>query len=139
MPKQSEEELKSKDEQRKESKRLTFDMLKEKSRTEEEVKVVLGGQEHTMLFRAVGAKEWDRLISKNPPTTEQKADGQAFNPDTFGPALLAASSVDPDLTVKQWSEIWNSDDWSRGEITDIYSAALRLSNKGLDIPFSEID
>jgi len=139
MPKQSQKALESQTAQREDSKRVTFDMLKEKSRVEEEVTIKLGDKELTMLFRAVGAKEWDRLISKNPPNTEQKSEGHSFNPDTFGPALLAATSVEPDLTVKQWSEIWNSDDWSRGEITDIYSEALKLANKGLDIPFTDND
>lgn len=125
--------------QREESQRVTFAMLKSKARSEEEILVTLGGEQFPMLYRAVGAQEWDALISNNPPNTEQKADGHSFNPDKFGPALLAKTCIDPKMTMKEWTVIWNSPDWSRGEITDLYTAALRLSNKGLDIPFTDKD
>ena len=137
MTKTDADEVEAKTKQRENSKRATFEKLSAKTLTEKEITVTLGGEEYTMLFRAISAKRWDKLISQNPPNQEQKANGQTFNPDRFGPALLADVCVEPEMTAKQWGEIWTSPDWSRGEITDIYIAAMGICNKGLDIPFSE--
>jgi hypothetical protein len=139
MPKQDEIVLEAKSEQRKNSKRVTFAALRDKNRSETEIKLTLGEDEVTMLFRALGAKEWDRLIDKHPPTTVQKAEGNSFNPDKFGPALMSKVCIDPDMTATEWSQLWTSDDWSRGEITDLYTSALKLCNQGLDIPFIATD
>lgn len=139
MPKQAQEEVEAKSKQREASKRATFEQLLSKKRAEKEVKINLGGEETSLLFRAVGATQYDKMLSKHPPTTEQKADGSIYNINTFGPAVLAAVCVDPELDAKQWSEIWHSDDWNRGEVMQIFVTAIELCNKGLDIPFTEED
>ena len=144
MPKNEEvENVKARVEQSEHSKRATFDLLKSKPRAEREVTFVMerGDEESefTMLFRAIGATDYDKLITKNPPNTEQKAEGASYNINTFGPALLAKTVVDPDMDFKQWSEIWNSNEWNRGEILQIFLTATELCNRGLDIPFTEDD
>ncbi len=130
----------AKEAQRQASKRATLDMFKAKKRSERELKVILPGEdgpeEVTMLFRALGFKEYDDLIAAYPPTMEQKADGEPFNTDEFAPALLHAVIVDPQLEITDWKEIWNSDVWSRGELQQLYSNALGICTKGLDIPFT---
>jgi hypothetical protein len=81
--------------------------------------------------------EYDRLVSKHPPTTEQRADGASFNLDTFAPALISAVSSDPEISPTDAKEIWNSAEWSRGEVITLYRQAVDLCNRGLDIPFNE--
>jgi hypothetical protein len=125
-------------------KRATFDLLKNKPRSKMDVKFMFdtGGdepEEVTLEFRAIGAIEYDKLISKCPPTVEQKADGSAYNIHTFGPELLAVVCVDPEMSLAEWKEIWNSPDWNRGEIVQLFGTALELCNRGLDIPFTKID
>ena len=143
MPKVEEvETVKARQEQSQDSKRATFDMLKNKPRVEEEVTFVMNAdtddeKEFTMMFQAIGATDYDKLITKNPPTTEQKADGSSYNINTFGPNLLARTVVDPDMDFKQWSEIWNSEDWNRGEILQIFLTATELCNRTLDVPPTE--
>lgn len=141
MPKNDEqvEVVKSRQAQSEDSKRATFDMLRTKPRAEREVTFVMNPdtddeQEFTMLFRAIGATDYDKLITKNPPNTEQKADGASYNINTFGPSLLAKTVIEPDMDFKQWSEIWNSDEWNRGEILQIFLTATDLCNRGLDVP-----
>lgn len=136
------ETVKSRRTQSAQSKRATFEMLKSKPRAEREVTFVMNAdtddeKEFTMMFQAIGATDYDKLITKNPPTTEQKADGSSYNINTFGPSLLARTVVDPDMDFKQWSEIWNSEDWNRGEILQIFLTATELCNRTLDVPPTE--
>jgi hypothetical protein len=131
------EGLEARSEQSKASKRATFELLSKKKRATRDVVVDLGDGELTLVFQAIGAIAYDKLLSKNPPTTEQKADGSIYNINTFGPSLLALVCTDPELTKDQWSEIWHSDDWNRGEVMGMFFIAIELCNKGLDIPFTE--
>lgn len=144
MPKQVTEDLESRAQQSNNSKRATFDLLRSKPKAEREILLKLPDengdiQEMSMLFRAIGSQEYDKLLAKNPPTSEQKADGGSYNVNTFGPALLARVCIEPDLDAKQWGDIWNSADWNRGEVMQLFLTAVQLCNKGLDIPLSEDD
>lgn len=123
------------------SKRATFARLSSKKRAEREVPIVLpdgsGGTEvATLLFRAVGAQDYDRLLSEHPPTAKQKLDGATYNLDTFGPALIAAVCVEPELTYDEAKALWDSEDWSRGEIMTLFGNAVELCNQGMDVPFN---
>ena len=84
----------------------------------------------TFTFRAMGRRQWVDTVSSHPPTKAQlKAIGELssdplkrasldFNPDTFPVAAIAASCVDPVMTVEdvkrlesslsdsQWSQLW---------------------------------
>lgn len=122
--------------QREASKRATFAKLSKKGRAEREVKVYLDGEELTVLFKALGAQEYDRLLGEHPPTPKQKLEGSTYNIDSFGPALIAKVCVDPDLTEDEAKAIWESEDWSRGEIMTLFANAIEICNQGMDIPFS---
>lgn len=126
------------------SKRATLDILRSKKKREKELTILLpvdGGttEEVTFLFQSIGAQEWDRLVAKYPPTSEQRAEGAAFNMHTFAPALLARVCIDPELTEDEWKEIWNSPDWNRGEVIQFFYTAVDLCSTGMDIPFSGRD
>lgn len=125
--------------QRNNSKSATLDLLKGKKRAVDTFSIWVDGKEVEMTFRAIGAIDYDKLVSKNPPTIEQRADGASFNLDTFAPALIAAVSSDPDISPEDAKAIWNSSDWSRGEVITLYRKAVDLCNRGLDIPFNEND
>lgn len=118
--------------QRQASKRATFDKLLKKPRVQKEVSLNLPSgedtEEITFLFRALGAQEYDKLIDKHPPTTEQKLDGAAFNIDTFGPALLAEVCIEPEMSFEEFKTIWDSPDWNRGELMHLYLEAMNLCN-----------
>jgi hypothetical protein len=126
------------------SKRATLEMLRSKKRQEKELNILLPTsdgkkEEVSLLFQSIGAQEWDRLVSKFPPTSEQKLEGAGFNMHTFAPALLAQTCVEPALTEEDWKEIWNSPDWNRGEVVQLYMTAVELCSTGMDIPFSGRD
>jgi len=131
------QEVAVKDAQRKSAKRATFEKLKGKRRTELEFTATLstddGPEEVSFLYRALGAIDYDRLITKYPPDTEQKAKGASYNINTFGPALLARVCAEPVLDEAEWVEIWTSPAWNGGEVSDLFWRAVDLCNKGLDV------
>ena len=125
-------------------KRATLDMLKNKKRLEKELTLLLPmgngkNEEVSFLFQSIGAQEWDRLVGKYPPTSEQRAEGAAFNMHTFAPALLSRVCVEPQMSEEEWKEIWDSPDWNRGEVVQFYVTAVELCSTGMDVPFSGRD
>jgi hypothetical protein len=123
------------------SKRATMDLLKNKPRSTTEFSLFLsdgngGTNEVTLMYQAIGMRAYDQLVSKHPPKPEQRAEGNSFDIDTFAPALIAACSVEPEISPAEAKELWNSEDWSRGDVMVLFRNAVELNNRGLDIPFS---
>lgn len=123
--------------------RATAAMLRHKKPREREITVLWADGEDqdeiTLLFRAIGSKDWDDLASQHKPTTAQRAEGQQLNVETFPPALLARVCVDPAMSPAEWDEILKSPDWNRGEVAELYGEAVALCSSGFDIPFRGSD
>lgn len=111
--------------------RATLESLLTKPRRTKELS--LG--DSTILFTALGSKAYDDLIAEHPPTKDQKSDGAVWNPDTFAPALVSACSVEPKIDNDSAVEVFASESWSRGELSDLFMAVVRLNAEGLDVPF----
>jgi hypothetical protein len=144
MPTAAAKTAESRQKQSEQSKRATLDMLKSKQRSTTEFSLYLsdgngGTNEVTLKYQAIGMMAYDRLVAKHPPKPEQRADGSSFDMDTFAPALIAACSVDPEISPAEAKEIWNSEDWSRGDVMVLFRNAVELNNRGLDVPFTEND
>jgi hypothetical protein len=116
------------------------DLLHKPARTKEVVLKVPddGGTmiEYIVTLRAIGSKTYDVLVGMHPPTADQKKEGASYNPDTFGPALISACAVSPVMTPNEAKELWESEEWSRGEVMELFVAAVEVCSKGLDVPFS---
>ena len=93
-------------------------------------------QELTVKVRAIGQRAYDALLGEHPPTKKQKDNGDSYNVETFCPALISLSLVEPTLTFDEASELWSSDTWSRGELSGLFFSCVEVNNKGLDIPFT---
>lgn len=125
-------------------KRATLDQLAKKRAFEKTVVVKVpsddGEEEDVELrFRAIGHKEYDRLITKFPPSAQQKRDGLTYDPDRFGPALFSKVCIDPVLSLEDAEEIWKSEDWNRGEITNLFLAAIDVCTHGSEVGPTEGD
>lgn len=88
----------------------------------------------TLRFRSIGRKAYDALVEAHPISDETKAkaesDGQPvppYEPDTFAPALVAASCVEPEMTLDQVLEIWDA--WNLAELLDLWAAALEVNTQ----------
>jgi hypothetical protein len=124
------------------TRRATLDELVNKPRSVTEFSIFLpdgngGTNEVTLRYQAIGMRAYDRLVAKHPPKPDQRAEGSSFDMDSFAPALIAACSVDPEISPAEAKKIWDSDEWSRGDVMVLFRQAVELNNRGLDIPFSE--
>lgn len=142
MPNAAAKSTESRQKQSQAAKRATLDMLKNKPRSTTDFSLFLsdgngGSNEVTLKYQAIGMRAYDQLVSKHPPKPEQRAEGNSFNMDTFAPALIAACSLEPEISLSEAQEIWNSEDWSRGDVMVLFRNAVELNNRGLDVPFSE--
>lgn len=116
-------------------KRATLDDLLGKKPTRLEFSAPFGadGEEISFLFVSIGAKRYDAMLTKHPPTSEQKVAGNTFNTDTFAPALLAAVCIEPDIDAKGWSQVWTAENWNRGEVSGLFWQAVELCNQRVDL------
>lgn len=119
----------------------TLKDLKAKKAREDLVTLSITGDdgepiEVTVRMKALSSRAYDALESQFPPTKEQREKGQVFNIDLFAPALIAASSVEPKLTVEDATELYDSEEWASGEIGGLFFAAQKLCNAGLDASFT---
>lgn len=109
------------------------DLLTKPVRTKE-VLLPVGDEIVVMKVRSINTKVYDDLVGDHPPTKEQKAEGSPYNLDTFGPALLAKCTFEPEVSFEEAESLWSSDDWSRGELLDWFMACLDVCNQGFRVP-----
>lgn len=119
--------------QRAQSKRATIEALRDKKPRETELTAEVNGEKLSFLFRAISSRDYDKLMTANGPTKEQEARGQYYNPETFGPALLSRVCAEPKLEDSDWRGIWDSPDWSGGEITELFQEAINICGQGLNL------
>lgn len=88
-------------------------------------------------FRGVGRARYDALVEAHPPSAEQqlKAKQQLgtdeklmWNPDTFPPALIAMSLVEPQLTEVQVLKLWTSEEWNQAELANLLTTAMEVNS-----------
>jgi hypothetical protein len=118
------------------SRQATFADLISKPSRKKVIALQMPDGEMQIQVQAISSKEYDDLLAAHPPTKTQKADGSAYNTDTFPPALLAKSLCEPKITDEEATEIWNSEQWSRGELSELFYGCVEVNAKGLDVPFT---
>lgn len=99
-----------------------------------------------VVFRSIGDKAYERLRLQYPPTEEQVAEAKAklgamgayaveFDRDSFAPALIAASAIEPKMSMVEVEAL--RDSWSRGEFEALFQAALRANTSRLTVDWGE--
>lgn len=88
----------------------------------------------TFVFRSPGRKAFEDLVAEHPPEEGDHDDARKttgrpealarWHSDTFTPALLAATCVDPKLTVEEAQAIY--DEWTDAEVSALVAAALTV-------------
>ncbi len=87
-------------------------------------------------FRSISRKKLDAILEEHQPSKRQKAEAEEkgedlnFDPETFPPALIAATCVDPELTIEEAEEIWESEDWTQGELLSLLGGAMAANQRG---------
>ncbi len=95
----------------------------------------------TFTFTDIGRKTFDELILAHSPTKAQK-DHIAelgggileFNIDTFPPALIALAASDPEMSLEEATEIF--DTWGSGDAEILFSTALLVCKERTSVPLS---
>ena len=64
---------------------------------------LMRSNEVTFRFRALPEKAYSDLVAAHPSSTE----GEAWDTDTFPPALVAASCIDPVMSEEDVAELWD--------------------------------
>ena len=94
-----------------------------------EVRSAMAEHSFTFRFRALGAKAWSDLRAAHPG---RDGKSEAWNVETFPPALIVACCVDPQLDaagVERLFEVLN-----QGQRDLLFQAAWD-ANQGSDVPF----
>lgn len=81
-------------------------------------------------FEALGAKAWSDLIAAHPSQNQ----GEAFDPETFAPALISACSVEPAMSVAQVKELFDVLNHAQREM--LWQGAFDANTEASGIPFS---
>lgn len=76
-----------------------------------------------IIFRQLPRPVYEALVKAHPPTEEQAAEGADWNSETFAPALVSASAVDP-MTVEDATELLGI--WGSSDANDLYNAAFAV-------------
>lgn len=85
----------------------------------------------TLVLRGISSKRFSDLLAKHPA---RKGEDEAFNPDTFGVALLAASAAQPEMSEEQAGRLVDS--ITSGQWNDLFNACWLLNRASVDVPFS---
>ena len=108
----------------------------------DEIEALMGRAKETEVvftFESIGSVAYDDIVGdpENQPTDEQKKEGATFNSLTFPPALIAAASVDPVITLEQATAIFQDRSWNGAELEKLFYAALEVNTETGDIPLSK--
>lgn len=88
------------------------------------------------VFASIGRKAYTDLRLAHPASKEQEDNASAtlgWDPDTFPPALLALSVVEPTGTTAAW---WarKYDEWGTGQITRLWGACMAAQGGVVEVP-----
>ena len=87
------------------------------------------GDSVPILLRALPRKTYRTLIEAHPGD-----EGEDWNPDTFPPALIAASAVEPEFTVEQATRIW--EEWETEEASRLFLTCFYLNEDSKRLGFT---
>lgn len=117
--------------QREAAQRATLDMFLTRTPVEQEFEFDLGAGKVSLLYRAVGAKEYDKLIDLCPATKAQAANDMSVDEDKFRPLLLSKVVAEPAFTQQEWKQILDSPNIGRAEAGELYFTGVQICNRQL--------
>lgn len=122
-------------EEAREEKMLASPRVAELQATVDSLREQLKASSLELVFESIGRGRWSDLRGEHPPTDEQKDElgtDLDHNPKTFPPAALAASCVEPGLSLDQAK--WIVDELPDGPYMEIWGACLRANVTGSNTP-----
>lgn len=88
-----------------------------------------------VVMRSIGRDAWEKLKRAHPPTDAQREEYTArggrgkldYNWDTFPPVAIAAAAAQPEMTVEQAQQLWDSPDWNEAECARLFEMAMEAN------------
>jgi len=101
-----------------------------------EVESEIAATERPFTFRGIGSSDYRKLITRkeNRPRSQDREDSLQFNPDNFPPALIAASSQQPDISPAQAQQLYET--LSDAQFGKLWQAAIAVNIGADDAPKS---
>lgn len=88
----------------------------------------------TFTFEDMGRKRFEDLWKSCPPTDEDRDKGHEWDPDTFGPLLIAKCCIEPKMTTEDAIDLYNK--WSTAETEILFTTAINANLGITSIPLS---
>lgn len=86
------------------------------------------GKRRSLTLRAVSRPTFDALVDAHPPRDDDRDEfgmPKRWNPDSFWPALVAASLADPVLSEAEVVQVWAA--WSKADTERLAKVAYDLN------------
>jgi len=104
----------------------------------DETKAALAAYQEILQVSPTPPSVYDDLIGEHPPTDEQREQGYAWSPDTFGPALLAVcigQDLPPDerMSEKDWLDWASTAAASHAEYVLLVNTCLAVNDRTLNV------
>jgi len=103
-------------------------------RAVEEIEAEIEASEKEFTFQGIGHREWQNLRTKFPPSAKQQREGLDRDLDRFAPAAIAASSLDPKISVEQAENMMRV--LPTGEYEKLFEATLQANGQVVGSPKS---
>lgn len=88
------------------------------------------------VLQAMPRSEWVKLIAAHPPRDGEEIDQRmGLNGETYWPALLRRSVVEPDITAEQWKQLLDGV-LSSSQYDALTDAAWAVNRAEVSVPFS---
>lgn len=88
----------------------------------------------TFRFRGLSRRQFSDLVTKYPPSEDDKEDGKDVDWEAFGVALIAACAVEPAMTEEKAASL--VDALTSAQYDSLFSAAWSVNKRDVDVPFS---
>jgi len=103
-----------------------------------ETRVALAPFQEVLQVSPIPPSTYDDLIGEHPPTDEQRAQNYSWNPNTFGPALLAACigqdlPDDARMSEKDWLAWASTAAAGHGEYVALVNTCLAVNDRTLNL------
>ena len=103
-----------------------------------ETKAALAPYQEVLQVSPIPPSQYDELMGEHPPTDAQREAGYIWNPDTFGPAILAACTGqdlpdDERMSEKDWIDWASSATSGHAEYILLVNTALAVNDRTLNI------
>lgn len=103
-----------------------------------ETKTALGLFQEILQVSPIPPSVYDDLIGEHPPTDKQREQSYSWNPDTFGPALLAACigqdlPADERMSEKDWIDWASTPAAGHGEYVSLVNTCLAVNDRTLNL------